>query len=86
MELAVVVGRGCLFGMAYAGRNSNDPYNPWVVVKEGYCGVFAQANGQIYGEEPDVAGEAVENASDARVLLSHASKLSVGAVEAVSPY
>ena len=47
--------------------------------------ILAEADGGVNDKEPDVAAEAVEDAPQARVLVSHARQLAVGAVKAVGP-
>ena len=81
MELAVIVGHGGLLGMGDAGENGHAPQEPRVLVEEGDGDVLAEDDGDVYGCKPEVAAQAVEYASEARILVGEAGELSVGAVE-----
>ena len=78
MLVAIVVGKVGLTDMApVAGVGSEQP-SP-----DSPRGCEAQSQGYVDELEPDVAGKAVENASDKGLLTGHASQLSVGTVQPV---
>ena len=81
VELAVVVGHCSLLCVAHAGNHGNGPDKPFVLHEEGLIVVHSQAYCNVDGSKPEVAAQAVENASQTRVLLGHAGQLAIGAVE-----
>ena len=81
VELAVVVGHCSLLCVAHASNHGNGPDKPFVLHEEGLIVVHSQAYCNVDGSKPEVAAQAVENASQTRVLLGHAGQLAIGAVE-----
>ena len=66
VDVAVVVGHGALFGMAVEtgeGGHQPNPYPPWLPPRSRFASE-AQAQEKINGEEPYVAGKAVQDTSD----------------------
>ena len=72
--------------MTDAGEDGYDPEDPVVPGEEWYRLILAQDDGDVDGDEPEVTAEAVEYASEARVLMGEACELSVGAVKGVCRY
>ena len=85
MKLAIIVGGGSLLGMAKTGNHSHHPHYPGMSAEKLTGGIDTEADGEVDSHKPEVAAEAVEDASETRILLGHTCQLAVGAVEGVSP-
>ena len=65
MELAVVVGHSRLFSVAETRDDSHYPDDPVVGHEELRGDILAQTDGNVYGCEPEVAAQTVENPAQA---------------------